>query len=110
VTLTTVLLPNSSFGYYLTSAAQGSVANPGGSAGVLCLSGSIGRYVGAGQVLNSGSVGSFSLAIDLGQHPTPTGIISVVPGQTWHFQSWFRDVAGGVTTSNFSDGLQVTFD
>jgi hypothetical protein len=110
VTLTSVLIPDNSFGFYLTSLTQGNVVNPGGSAGILCLSGSIGRYVGAGQILNSGTSGSIALALDLTQHPTPTGLVSVTPGQTWHFQSWFRDVASGVATSNFTDGLRVTFE
>ena len=110
VTLTSVLIPNQSFGFYLTSLMQGNVVNPGGSAGVLCLSGAIGRYVGAGQILNSGTSGSISLALDLTQHPTPTGLVSVSPGQTWHFQSWCRDVVGGVPTSNFTNGLRVTFE
>jgi hypothetical protein len=109
VTLTSVLVPDNSFGFYLTSTTQGNIANPGGSQGNLCLSGSIGRYVGAGQIQNSGTSGSISLVLDLTQHPTPTGLVSVIPGQTWHFQAWFRDVASGVATSNFTDGLRVTF-
>jgi len=110
VTLTSVLIPDNSFGFYLTSTTQGSVSNPGGSAGNLCLGGAIGRYVGPGQILNSGTSGSISLVLDLTQHPTPTGLVSVTPGQSWHFQAWFRDVAVGVATSNFTDGLRVTFD
>lgn len=110
VTLTSVLIPNNAFGFYLTSTTQGNVANPGGSAGNLCLGGAIGRYVGPGQILNSGTSGSLSLVLDLTQHPTPTGFVSVAPGQSWHFQAWFRDVATGVATSNFTDGLRVSFE
>jgi hypothetical protein len=109
VTLQASSLPNSAFGYFLTSQTQGFVPNPGGSMGNLCLGGSIGRYVGAGQVQNTGAIGSFELVLDLGQTPTPTGLVSVLAGETWNFQSWHRDAVGGVATSNFTNGLSVDF-
>jgi len=110
VTLTARVLPLNSFGYFLTSRTQGFVMNPGGSQGNLCLGGSIGRYVGPGQVQNSGAQGAFALALDLTQHPTPSGPVAVVAGETWNFQAWFRDSIGGVATSNLTDGLQVQFN
>ena len=104
-------MPNNAFAFFLTSTNQGLVMNPGGSQGNLCVGGSIGRYVGAGQIQNSGSAGAVSLAIDLNQHPTPTGLISVMPGQSWNFQCWFRDVDPmGNASSNFSDGLEIGFN
>ncbi|MEM6675611.1 MAG: hypothetical protein AAF726_22360 [Planctomycetota bacterium] len=109
LTLLASSLPNFSFGFFLTSLVQGFIANPGGSAGNLCLSGSIGRYVGPGQILNSGASGAFSLAVNLTQHPTPTGFVVVTAGETWNFQAWFRDSAGGSPTSNFTDGTELTF-
>ena len=102
-------LPLSSFAFFLTSDTAGFTANPGGSQGNLCLAGAIGRYVRPGQIQNSGGSGAVSLALDLTQHPTPTGFVGVQPGQTWHFTTWFRDNIGGAATSNFSDGLSVTF-
>jgi hypothetical protein len=102
-------LPNSSFGYFLTSLTQGTVPNPGGSQGVLCLGGSIGRYVGPGQIKNSGTTGTFSLALDLMQTPSPGGFVAVASGQTWSFQAWHRDAVGGSATSNFTNGLAVGF-
>ena len=30
---------------------------------------------------------------------------ALLPGETWHFQAWFKDGA----SSNFSDGLSVLF-
>jgi len=108
VTLVTTSLPLSSFGYYLTSLTQGTVVGPGGSQGVLCLGGSIGRYVGPGQIKNSGALGRVSLRVNLLAHPTPTGSVSVQAGQTWRFQLWYRD-ANPTVTSNFSDGLAITF-
>ncbi|MEZ6015519.1 MAG: hypothetical protein R3F49_10420 [Planctomycetota bacterium] len=102
-------LPNNSFGFFLTSRTQGAVGQPGGSQGVLCLSGSIGRYVGPGQIKNTGTTGAFDLALNLTQTPTPTGLVSVLAGDTWNFQAWYRDSVGGVATSNFTNGLSVLF-
>jgi len=102
-------LPQNSFAFFLTSQTQGFVMNPGGSAGNLCLGGSIGRYVGPGQVQNAGTAGTVTLALDLTQTPTPTGLVPIAPGETWSFQCWHRDAVGGQATSNFTDGLEVPF-
>lgn len=109
VTLSAASLPNNAFAFFLVSRDAGFVGNPGGSQGNLCLGGSIGRYVGPGQVKNSGTTGSFSLVLNLNQTPTPSGFVSIAGGQTWNFQSWFRDAVGGVATSNFTDGLSISF-
>lgn len=109
VTLMASQLPQQAFGFFIASPTQGFVPNPAGSAGNLCLSGSIGRYVGPGQIQQSGATGSFALAIDLTAIPQPTGSVAVVAGETWNFQTWFRDSVGGSTTSNFTNGLQVDF-
>ncbi|MEM1453311.1 MAG: hypothetical protein AAF957_11730 [Planctomycetota bacterium] len=110
VTLVATGLPTSAFGFFLTSMTQGFVANPGGSAGNLCLSGAIGRYVGPGQIQNTGSAGEFSLDIDLTTIPQPTGSVAVLVGETWNFQAWHRDSVGGSATSNFTDGVSVDFE
>ena len=110
VTLTAASLPTNAFGYFLTSLTQQVVVLPGGSQGNLCLGGAIGRYVGPGQVQNSGATGSFSLALDLTATPTPNGLVAVAAGETWNFQAWHRDSVGGNATSNFTDGLSVSFN
>ncbi|MEZ6016258.1 MAG: hypothetical protein R3F49_14155 [Planctomycetota bacterium] len=107
--LTAEGLPQNAFGFFLTSTTQGLLLNPGGSQGNLCLAGSIGRFVGAGQIQNSGAAGLISLALDLTQQPTPTGLVAVLPGQTWNFTAWFRDTIGGNATSNFADALEIQF-
>ena len=109
VTLEASSLPNNAFGFFLTSRTQGAVNQPGGSQGVLCLSGGIGRYVAPGQIKNTGGTGAFQLALNLTQTPTPTGLVSIAAGETWNFQAWHRDAVGGAGTSNFTDGLAVTF-
>ncbi|MEM6673396.1 MAG: hypothetical protein AAF726_11175 [Planctomycetota bacterium] len=103
-------LPSNAFGFFVTSRVQDFVANPGGSAGNLCLGGAIGRYVGPGQIQSSGPSGSISLAVDLTLHPTPTGPTSVTAGDTWSFQLWHRDIVQGAVTSNFTDGYEIVFE
>lgn len=110
LTISATDLPQNSFGFFLTSTTQNTVSQPGGSQGVLCLGGSVGRFVGPGQIRNSGTSGEITLALDLSQQPTPTGLVQVQPGETWNFQAWFRDAVGGQVTSNFTDGLEVTFN
>jgi hypothetical protein len=109
LTLVASSLPMNSATLFLTSRTQGAVVNPGGSMGILCLGGSIGRYTGPGQVQNSGVAGRSSLLIDLMNHPTPLGLVQVQPGETWNFQAWYRDAVGGVPTSNFTSAAEITF-
>ena len=109
LTLTAADLPTNSFGFFLVSQTQAFVVNPGGSAGNLCLGGGIGRYVGPGQIQNSGSSGLVDLTLDLTMIPTPTGLVAVAAGDTWNFQCWYRDAVGGQATSNFTDGVEIVF-
>ena len=83
--------------------------NPGGSAGNVCLGANIGRYIG--DVLVADGSGQVSMALDLTSIPQPTGSQPTLAGETWNFQFWHRDSApGGGATSNFSRGLEVTFE
>jgi hypothetical protein len=109
VTLAAYFLPNNAFGFFLTSRAQGLVQQPGGSQGVLCLGGAIGRYVGPGQIQNTGSTSTFGLVLALGATPTPTGLVQVIAGETWNFQAWHRDFGAGGATSNFTGAVSVAF-
>jgi len=56
--------------------------------------------------VNSGAMGSATKALDQTNLP-PGGTIA--PGQTLHFQLWYRDPAAGASGFNLSDGLAVTF-
>ena len=102
-------LPTHAFGYFIGSTQSGFVTNPAGSAGNLCLGGSIGRFNRPGEILSSGAGGEFTLALDLMDMPTPTGSVAVQANETWYFQAWHRDSVQGVTTSNFTRGLSVAF-
>lgn len=48
--------------------------------------------------------GSVALPLPFGQLP-PGNTLAV--GETWRFQFWFRDAAGGNVTSNTSDAVLV---
>ncbi|QDV07995.1 hypothetical protein Poly30_35310 [Planctomycetes bacterium Poly30] len=101
-------LPNLAFGYVIVSRTQGFAMNPGGSAGNLCVTGSVGRAVG-GVIANTGLSGSFSVTANLMAMPQPLGPVVVASGETWNFQAWHRDAVGGTPTSNFTNGLEITF-
>jgi hypothetical protein len=99
-------LPPSSFGYYLCSQTQDFVAGAGGSQGDLCLGGAIGRLNRPGEVQVSTAAGRFHLRLDLTSLPSPTGSVSAMTGETWHFQAWYRD-ANPSATSNFSSSVAL---
>ena len=109
LTLEASNLPANVFGFFITSPTQGFVQNPGGSEGNLCIIGSIGRYVGPGQIQSSGPAGVITLALDLTMTPTPTGEVAVQAGETWNFQAWHRDAGPVGPSSNFTNGLQLDF-
>jgi hypothetical protein len=106
LTLTVSQLPLNQFGYFLNSDTQGFIPFPGGSQGNLCLGGFIGRHTK--QLGNSGSSGVLSIAVDLANLPRPSGPYQVLAGETWNFTCWFRD-KNPTATSNFSDGISITF-
>ncbi|MEM1450794.1 MAG: hypothetical protein AAGI22_16860 [Planctomycetota bacterium] len=104
LTLRASSLPTQSFGYFLTGRVAGFTMNPGGSQGNLCLTGTIGRFDAL--VQNSGSAGVIEIPVDLMALPQPNGPVAALPGETWHFQAWFRD-ANPMVTSNLSDGVEI---
>ncbi|MFT4537901.1 MAG: hypothetical protein ACI841_004029 [Planctomycetota bacterium] len=72
------------------------------------------RCIGAGAtgiarlpVVNSGSGGVMSHAVDLSSPPTPS--TQITAGSTWNFQAWYRDPLGGGAAFNLSDALEITF-
>lgn len=110
LTLKAADLPNNQFGIFMNSLTPGLIANPGGSQGNLCVIGSIGRYNGSNEIQNSGMTGTFELVIDLSMTPTPTGTVSIISGQTWYFQTWYRDfISGQGAVSNFSNAIEIQF-
>ncbi|MCP5020767.1 MAG: hypothetical protein GY930_03230 [bacterium] len=100
-------MPPNQFGYFLSGRAAGFVPNPGGSQGILCLGGALGRFNAGNQIRFSGPFGYFMLPVDLTQMPT-NPLQPVLAGETWTFQCWYRDANPG-NTSNFSDAMLFTF-
>lgn len=109
LTLLTTHLPPSVFGYYLNGRSLSTGVTPPGSQGVLCLSGALGRYNRASEIGFTGANGEISLALNLTQTPSASGMASIIGGETWVFQLWHRDMLAGVSTSNFSPAISVGF-
>ncbi len=97
-------LPQNSVGYFLMSTTGvPAFALPPPSGGSLCLGGTIVRF--AAFVQNSGTQGEVSFSPDLANIPPPG--MPLIPGDTTHFQYWYRDVG---STSNTSNGVAITLD
>ena len=102
-------LPTNAFGFFLNSLTETDFPAFGGAPGFVCVGGAIGRGA-AGGILNAGTTGTFGGVVDLDMLPTPGGPTTLLPGQTWHFQAWHRDVGQGTAaSSNFTDGVRVRF-
>lgn len=98
-------LPPNQVGYFLLASEAGFVAGSGGSQGNLCLGGTIGRF--GASLQSTGTDGTMHFQVDtdyLPLHPPQ----KFQPGETWHFQGWYRD-HNPTSTSNFTDGLAITF-
>lgn len=106
LTLTARQLPPTQFGLALASTTMGQTPALGGGIGTLCLGGEIGRF--NGQIQAADATGSIGVTVDLTAIPQPAGALAAQPGDTWHFQFWYRDVLLGFSTSNLTDAVAVT--
>lgn len=107
--LTTNGVPPGSYGYYLTSRASALAMPAAGSQGNLCLGGALGRLNRPGEVLQASAFQVVSLPLDLLALPQPLGPVAALPGDSWHFQFWYRDANPG-PTSNLSAALWVSLE
>ncbi len=98
-------VPSGSMGYFIASKTQGLVMMPGGYQGNLCLSGSIGRITSQ---IGTSTAGTISLNVNSLMVPQPTAPATIVAGERWSFQLWYRDM-NPTSTANFSDGYSVVF-
>jgi hypothetical protein len=105
LSLTAQNLPLNRFGYLLCSRNEDWNVLPGGSNGILCMGTPIGRFIQ--NVMHSGTSGSFTHQVDLTQMPMQP-VVAVLPGETWSFQVWYRDLLL-LPTSNFTEALRITF-
>ncbi len=91
----------------LASQAPGWIGPGNGSMGPMCLLGSVAVFRNGVQC--AGESGRVVHDLDLGQIPTSPLPTSVMPGDLWHFQAWYRDSVGGTPTSNTSLPLALEF-
>lgn len=99
-------LPAGSFALMVASRTPGFTSNLGGGEGDLCLGGAIGRFTG--NIISASPFGAGSMRVDLGAIPQPSALVAAIPGETWFFQCWYRDVtSAGVPTSNLSEAVAV---
>lgn len=84
----------------------GFVANPGGSAGNLCLGPGILRLATGNGPADTSDTWHGALELPA---PGQAGAFQVQAGATWHFQIWYRQ-PGTPASSNFSGSLAITFD
>ena len=103
--LTCSQLPAGKFALFVVSQTQG-FSTPANSQGNLCLSGNIGRH--RTQLGTIDNAGMFTISVDLTNVPVNPPV-PVMSGETWNWQLWFQDNNPG-STSNFTDGLSITFN
>ena len=109
ITLSASQLPASQFAYFIAGTAEAPGFTPANSMGTLCLGGSLARFNDLSQIFSTGQTGTGNVMIDLTSIPT-NPVQSVMAGQSWYFQCWYRDSFLGNTTSNFTNGAVVNFE
>lgn len=100
--------PPGQFCYLLVGDGNGTVSQPPGAKGDLCVVGGtcLGRYdKDVGQI---DSLGNFSTDIKNASSAPCAGGVSIVPGATWNFQYWHRQPMGQPAT--FSKAICLTFE
>ncbi len=102
-------LPAGAACVFMFSRMPGLVLQPGGSQGQLCLGGSVGRFLGQGEVGPSSEGGLTALEVDLTLLPGGGVAGRPGPGDTLYFQAWYRDRhPGTAATNNLTSCVAVT--
>ena len=97
----TQLPPESNIGYFVMGHGM-NVTNPPGSAGALCVTPGLLRFLPP--VHNTQDLGG-GFTRSAGTSGPVSG--NITAGSTWNFQAWHRDQLAG--TSNLTDAVSVTF-
>ncbi|MGD2017704.1 MAG: hypothetical protein PVJ89_06305 [Planctomycetota bacterium] len=106
--LRAVDLPPSAPVVFLVSRSPGLVMQPGGSLGQLCLGGAVGRFLARGQFGPASPAGVAAIAVDVAALPAGAGPGPSAPGDTLHFQAWYRDhLPAAPSTTNLTGALAV---
>ncbi|MEO1697724.1 MAG: VCBS repeat-containing protein [Planctomycetota bacterium] len=98
-------LPVDEWGMFVCATSPSAPMSIANSQGMLCLGGTLGRFNRPGEVRQA-ELGTFRLNVRPSTFPLPN---AVLPGDTWYFQAWFRDINGGIT-SNLTDAISITFE
>lgn len=93
--------PLNQFGQFVAGPTAVFLQGPGGSAGNLCVGGTVYRY--KHKLFHTGNTGT--ACVHLETNGTHGAIPAFATGSTMRFQCWFRDGA----TSNYSDAVALTF-
>lgn len=105
---TSGLQPGGMFGLLVLGDLRTSPTPITGGLGSLCVGGLLGRF--NAQVQTADAAGTQNYVVETASVPTAMGAMPILPGDSWTFQTWHRDVAsGGAATSNTSTALEVTF-
>ncbi|MEL6715977.1 MAG: hypothetical protein AAFP86_19510, partial [Planctomycetota bacterium] len=105
LTLVADRLPVGQTVLFLGGRSSGFLANPGGSAGDLCLGFPFARY--SADLRTSDAAGRAVLALLLPFTPEGIGTVPILAGETWFWQAWHREPASG---SHLTSAVSVTFD
>ncbi len=101
-------LPNASLALLVVGPEAAHAPGAGGSSGTFCIGGAVGRYID--QVDFAGPDGVVEFQATASALPGPLGPRSASPGETWRFQTWYRDtLPDGSSTSNLTDVVAVRF-
>ncbi|QDV07802.1 hypothetical protein Poly30_33350 [Planctomycetes bacterium Poly30] len=103
-------LPGRSFGSFIASPTQGLTPGFGGGVGTLCVGASFGVVQGSLASAPAGIFHRTSTRLELPMLSLSTGAMTILPGDTWNFQFWYRDSAAVGTTSNLTSARSITFE
>lgn len=108
LTLSAQNLPEGLAGMFLAGRQSALLPMFGGSQGTLCVGGQLVRFNQVGQFGPRNQTGVRSLRLDTTQIGGTWGP-PILPGETWIFQYWYRDLNPHSTT-NFSSAVEMVFD
>jgi hypothetical protein len=70
---------------------------------------SIGGFDASGTMINAVGTSITGFGFDVPGTIPDTVPLTIMAGDTWHFHAWYRDTPAGSGSSNFTNGLSVTF-
>lgn len=100
-------LPSNRIGFFVVGDGYAN-SQPGDSAGVLCVGGTVGNFIG--QIMSTGSAGTLTATFDPASIPHGGNFVTAMPGQSWQITAWHNDYIGGVRTSNYTNAVTLYLD